>query len=473
MLLCAILGVVAPDSPARAQSLQQALDTVTSAMAQKLAAQAPVSVAVADLPGLQGSVCDLGRFVAERLTTELAAAQVNTKPAAKVLERGLLAQALGEMSLTALDLADPEHAKQAGLRVGAEMLVLGALSDLGQTLELDVRLVRVAGAETLYSGFTSFAKTQPLDAMQRQDCAAGPGGLPAPAVIAAAAAEDGFIPQQARYENDAYRLQFEAARRADNTLTLVVVADNLTDKPFRLALRGFSYLLDEHGERWDQASADTAGYWSWGRRFDLVDLIPGTRRRTRLVFKPDGETNGTRFTLVAREYLPQDGRYVTVPDLLVPLVPGGPVAPPSQPAQAGPAPGAPGRVPAAPPPRAAPGAKAPAVRAPAPSAVPAAPAAARQGTPAAAPPAAQPAPPGSAPAAEAVAPGGSPAAQPQPAAATPALPPAAGTVPGAAPVAPAPAGSPAPENGPGAPNAPQLTPSGAVPPSGAPPAAQP
>lgn len=302
-----------------AQSVQQGLETLAGNMGPKLVAGGPLTLVVADFPTLRGEYCALGRYAAERLTTQLSGT-----PALKVVERGLLGQALQEMKLSMADLADMEKAKQVGLRLGAEAVVLGALSDLSTTVELDARVFRVASGDVLYAGYTAFAKSQGVDALLRQDCGkpSAPLGSEGAGALAAAVALTPTGPALAVYENGTYRLVIESARRAETSLTLVLTAENLTDKTFKLALRASAYLIDENGERWNQADADSAGYWAWGREFDLNDLIPKVKRRTRLLFRPAGApaatAQGQLFTLIGQEYRPQENRPVTINGIRIP-----------------------------------------------------------------------------------------------------------------------------------------------------------
>jgi len=291
----------------------------------------PLTLVVADFPTLKGDYCALGRYAAERLTTQLSStAQL------KVIERSLLGQALQEMKLTMADLADPEKAKQVGLRIGAEAILLGALSDLSSTVELDARAFRVATGDVLYAGYTSFAKSQGVDSLMRQDCGkvSATSGPESPGAQAAAVAMTPTGPALATYENGTYRLIIETARRTDTSITLVMTAEDVTDKPIKLAMRANAYLVDENGEKWIQTDSDSAGYWAWGREFALNDLIPSTKRRTRLQFKPASTSpsgnKGEVFSIIGTEYRPMEGRVLTIPNVRIPVPAPVTVAPVSQ-----------------------------------------------------------------------------------------------------------------------------------------------
>jgi TolB-like protein len=315
--LAAVAVFLACAPQPRAQSLQGGLEQLAANMAQRLVreGEGALHLVIADFPSLRGEYCGMGRFIAERLTTQLSATK-----GLRVVERSMLAQALLEMKLAQADLADAEKAKQLGLRIGAQALALGGLADLGNTVELDVRVIRLESGETLFAGFTSFAKSQGIDALMRQDC--GRGAPPATAAGGAPAIEPQETVGQSeraqtgnepRYENDAYRLSFEAVRKTGATISATVVVENIGAAPIKFALRNNSYLIDEHGDRWDQAGADSAALWAWGESFALADLIPGIKRRTHVQFKAAAPSSrGTVFTLVAKEYRPQEGRTLSL-----------------------------------------------------------------------------------------------------------------------------------------------------------------
>lgn len=319
--LALLLGVNAGHpGPVRAQAVQSALELLASSMAPRLVREGSGTLAmvIADLPNLRGEYCGMGRFVAERLTTQLA-----TTKGLKVLERSTLAQALLEMKLSQADLADPERAKQVGLRIGAQAIALGGLADLGQTIEMDLRVVRMDTGEALYSGFSAFSKSQGIDDLMRKDC--GRGTPPASAAAGSPAIEPqentgkpekALTGQEPTYENGAYRIIFESVRKQGDSVLASVIMENIGKAPLKVAMRNNSYLIDENGDRWDQVGVDSANLWAWGDSFALPDLIPGIKRRTRLEYKAAvAKSQGTVFTLVAREYRPQEGRTVSLPGI--------------------------------------------------------------------------------------------------------------------------------------------------------------
>jgi curli biogenesis system outer membrane secretion channel CsgG len=121
---------------------------LAAALAADLRDRPARRVAVTDLPDLAGTVSDLGRYLAERLTTRL-----SQTPGFNVVERRRIAAVLAELRLELSDLFRADGARQLGRALGAEAIVVGTLSDLGSHVDVDVRVIDaetgavLAGAE--------------------------------------------------------------------------------------------------------------------------------------------------------------------------------------------------------------------------------------------------------------------------------------------------------------------------------------
>jgi len=113
-----------------------AIDKAADQIAQALRDRS-VALAVPDIPALDGRVTVLGRYVAEELVTGL------FERGMQVVERSLLDHALSELKLGTTDLMDPAAVKRFGRLVGAQGIIVGTLTDLGDTVKLNLRVVDV------------------------------------------------------------------------------------------------------------------------------------------------------------------------------------------------------------------------------------------------------------------------------------------------------------------------------------------
>ena len=136
-----------------AQDLRGSIDQLATQIANSMPEGKQLRLAVADFPDLQGVISDFGRFVANRLTTRLA-----QSPKLLLIERQRLDQVLTELKFSMSDLVDPTKAKQLGKMVGVEAIVVGSISDIGNQIDVDARIIEIETNRMLSGVTTSISK---------------------------------------------------------------------------------------------------------------------------------------------------------------------------------------------------------------------------------------------------------------------------------------------------------------------------
>lgn len=116
---------------------EKEINNISAAMAEKIAAAGKTKVAVVDFTDLQGNVTELGRFIAEEFSTSLLIARKGFT----VIDRTHLIALLKEHKLAAKGLIDPTTAKKLGKIAGAEALITGTLTPLGESVKITVKLL--------------------------------------------------------------------------------------------------------------------------------------------------------------------------------------------------------------------------------------------------------------------------------------------------------------------------------------------
>lgn len=116
---------------------EKEIENISKSMADKIADSGKKKVAVVDFTDLQGNVNELGRFIAEKVSTFL----VKAKKDFFVVDRTHLNTLLKEHKLSAKGLIDPATARKLGKIAGAEALVTGTLTPLGDTLDITIKLL--------------------------------------------------------------------------------------------------------------------------------------------------------------------------------------------------------------------------------------------------------------------------------------------------------------------------------------------
>jgi TolB-like protein len=151
--------------PVLAQDARAGVEQIAAQLIKGAPEGRQLRVAVADFPDLQNVTCDLGRYVANRLTTRLT-------QSAKflVIERQRLSQVLTELKFSMSDLVDPSKAKQLGRQVGVETIVVGTVSDLGNQIDLDARMIDIETNRMLLGVSTTISRDQVVDEMLKRGC---------------------------------------------------------------------------------------------------------------------------------------------------------------------------------------------------------------------------------------------------------------------------------------------------------------
>jgi TolB-like protein len=289
------------------------VEALTDGLVQTLPARENWVVAVADFADLKGKVTDLGRYLAQRATTRFSQQQ-----GFRAVDRVRLLQALEELRVEASALTNPVLARRVGNHIGFNALVMGTLADLGEAVELDARLTDLDSGQQLPAVLVRLPKSPELMALVDAEtiapkpgaAQAAPAGMPGEAGLMVL--DDAQPPPQTA--NDAYRVTVVLARKVGSALQLVIDFENLTPDVLPLLLRKNGYLIDERGERWNQTGPDSARIWVFCCDAG-IELIPGTRLRTRLEFRGEGDGEGTAFTLVGKEISPQKERTLVLSGL--------------------------------------------------------------------------------------------------------------------------------------------------------------
>ncbi len=229
----------------------QDVRTGVEQLAAQIASGAPegrqLRVAVADFPDLQNVTSDLGRYIASRLTTRLA-----QSPKFSVIERQRLSQVLAELKFSMSELVDPAKAKRLGQMAGVEAIVVGTVSDLGNQVDLDARMIEIETNRMLLGATVTISKDPTVDEMLkrgRQEGVGGPAG-PGPAPTTGAAAPTPSGPGQP-VSVEGFTFQPRGCRKTGGKLVCTVALMNTGSEQRRLILTTHEgQLIDNRGNQY-------------------------------------------------------------------------------------------------------------------------------------------------------------------------------------------------------------------------------
>lgn len=145
--------------------LQEGLSALSQQLMRKRSNIGKRKIAVTGLQPLYGEMGNMGSFIAEELTSLL------VRQGAKLLERRLIDEALRELRLNQSDLVDSRSAKRFGRFTGAELLLLGSMTEFEKTIKINARLVDIETLDVVSTGEVLISKDRQIF---------GPMGIPYP-----------------------------------------------------------------------------------------------------------------------------------------------------------------------------------------------------------------------------------------------------------------------------------------------------
>ncbi|MBE0564691.1 MAG: hypothetical protein IH621_01935 [Krumholzibacteria bacterium] len=145
----------APTESAKPEdSLEAGFQLLADKIVAGLKSQQANKIAVAPFQDLDGSVSEFGGFVAEEMTTRLYNAG-----SFGIVEREMLDRVMAEHELATTGLIDESTAKQLGKLLGVDAIATGTITDLGDEIRVNSRLI----ATETGSVFSAAAVTLPKD----------------------------------------------------------------------------------------------------------------------------------------------------------------------------------------------------------------------------------------------------------------------------------------------------------------------
>ncbi len=145
------------------QSFDIQLNNLTSQMVKSLTEERKTKIAIMEFPDLNGNISELGKFIPEELTTRLFMTRKF-----EVLERQLLNRVLAEQNLGLTGLIDANSAAQIGKLLGVDAIVTGTITDMGNTIRLNARIIATGTGGVFAVASVSIDKEPHLAAMMNR-----------------------------------------------------------------------------------------------------------------------------------------------------------------------------------------------------------------------------------------------------------------------------------------------------------------
>ena len=145
--------------PVASFSYEREIKAISATLSDQVARTGKKMVAVVDFTDLQGSVTELGRFLAE----ELSVAFAMSGKGFEVVDRTNLKTILAEHKLATTGIIDPATAKKLGQIAGVDALITASITPFGDSIRLSAKVLDTATARVIGAANGDIAKTKAID----------------------------------------------------------------------------------------------------------------------------------------------------------------------------------------------------------------------------------------------------------------------------------------------------------------------
>lgn len=150
-----------PASPAAASSPE--IDALAERLVGKLREREIAAVGVYDFTDLRGRTTELGRYVAEELSSALVGSSARGAGGTpRIVDRLRLAQILAERKLESSGLIPPEELREAARIAGIDAVVTGRLTAFADSVHVAVQVLKVSSGESVAAASGWLPKTPTL-----------------------------------------------------------------------------------------------------------------------------------------------------------------------------------------------------------------------------------------------------------------------------------------------------------------------
>jgi len=295
-----VLVCIAIPHSAHSEGYEEQLEEVAKTLAEKIDKAGKTTVAAVDFTDLQGNITELGRFIAEEISTNL----VLIDKKFSVIDRVHLRNILSEQKLSVSGLLNPKNAKKLGQIAGVDALIIGSITPFGENIRITFKVIATDTANVIAAARTSIAKTGAVEELLAREIAVVPstsGAGQAGGTIFATRT----VGQVAPFQNSFLRVSLLSAALSQDKKKIMLTLNftNITKKDIRISLWPRSddkIMIDNLGNEW-RATSNAVGIREQFRGRSGTLLTPGQNMKVILIFAPQQEdiTSGNIFNFSA------------------------------------------------------------------------------------------------------------------------------------------------------------------------------
>jgi len=278
-----------------ASNLGEGVNELATQISENMLTTEKTKIAIVPFTNLDGTLTAFGQYLAEALTTKM----FKVSPGKfTVVERTQLGKVFAELGLQMTGIMDETTIRKLGKILGVDAIVTGSITDFGTTVEINGRMISTETGRVFAVAATEIPKVGTVaDLMaKRMARVQPPVGKEEP--LKEVEKEQKF------FQLGDLRIIVKSFKKSSDRIILDLIYENTGTKNIEVGLytpgwRGKTYLVDEHGEKWELDRCD-------GAFRGKAEIIAKTKLATSLIFIPKGDANGKVFTALLPHYSPSE-----------------------------------------------------------------------------------------------------------------------------------------------------------------------
>lgn len=152
-----------PEQQAPSKDLDRQIDNLARQIISSLDVRKTHKIAIVEFTSLEGKTSDLGKYLAEELTTRLF-----RTGRFQIVERQLLQKMMDEQQLSASGLVDAQTASKFGQILGVDALTTGTIADLNTSVKINARLIAVQTGSVFAVASASVPMTREVETLLKK-----------------------------------------------------------------------------------------------------------------------------------------------------------------------------------------------------------------------------------------------------------------------------------------------------------------
>ena len=245
-LLLSLLLLTTPSFGA--SNLESGVAEVGKSISESMLQEGKKKIAVIEFSDLNDNVTDLGRFLAEELINELLK---NKKDKGyEIVERRQLNKVLKQLKLSSSGLLDPKSMKEVGKILNVDSIVTGSLTDLGNDIKVNARIISVESAMIIASASTKIPKVGSVAKLMGQNSVKVGSGSSSSSSSATPSKTSSKSHGKYFFENEDILIKYTKISKfaIGQSINMLVEYHNKTNKPLPIEIIS-CYVTNDNGEK--------------------------------------------------------------------------------------------------------------------------------------------------------------------------------------------------------------------------------